>query len=277
MDRDLARQPATWPRISVVVCSFNQARYLAECLDSVLTQGYPNVELIVIDGGSTDGSVQILEAYSERLSYWVSEPDGGQTNGLIKGFARATGEIQCWLNSDDLQEPHALFEAADCFLRDPRVDAVFGNATWIDADGRFLRAQREIPFNRFLWMYTHNYIPGMSMYWRKSIYDRVGGLDPGFDLAMDADLFIRFADAGARIVHVDRNWSRIRFYAEQKNLRLRDRSDQEDLRIRRRYWGTETPRFYGIKRTAARAIRVAWRLASGCYSWGYRVEMSRDA
>lgn len=267
----------TWPRISVVVPSFNQARYLPACLDSVLLQKYPAVELIVMDGGSTDGSADIVRSYANRLAYWVSQPDGGQTPALIAGFARATGEIQCWLNSDDMHEPGSLFQVATYFREHPDVDAVFGNMIWVDADGRFLRAQKEIPFNRFLWMYTYNYIPGMSMFWRKGIYDRVGGLDARFDLTMDADLFIRFSDAGARIAHVDRTWSRMRFYREQRNQRLRARSDEEDLMIRRRYWGRETPRFYALKRLAARSIRVLWRLVTGCYGWGYRVDMSRHA
>jgi hypothetical protein len=93
---------------------------------------------------------------------------------------------------------------------------------------------------------------------------------------MDADLFIRFADSGARIGHVDRSWSRIRFYAGQKNRRLRARSDEEDLLIRRRYWGRDMPRFYALKRFAARSIRVVWRLVTGCYAWGYRVNLSRN-
>jgi glycosyltransferase involved in cell wall biosynthesis len=260
-----------------VVPSFNQARYLPACLDSVLSQDYPDVELIVMDGGSTDGSADVLRSYGDRLAYWVSAPDGGQTRALIEGFRRSTGEIQCWLNSDDLHEPGALFDVAAYFTKHAEVDAVFGNAIWVDAAGKFLRMQKEIPFNRFLWTYTYNYIPGMSTFWRRSVYEKVGGLDARFDLAMDADLFIRFADAGARIAHVDRTWSRIRFYAAQKNRRLRARSDEEDLAIRRRYWGRDTPRFYALKRFVARGIRFLWRLLSGCYGRGYRVDLGRYA
>jgi glycosyltransferase involved in cell wall biosynthesis len=264
------------PTISVVVPSFNQAAYLEACLDSVLDQGYPKLELIVIDGGSTDDSVAIIRRYTDRLSYWVSEPDGGQTNGLIKGFSRATGAIQCWLNSDDMHEPGTLDEVAEFFRAHPDVDAVYGDTTWIDRDGQRLREQREIPFSRFLWFYTHNYIPGMSMFWRREIYDRVGGLDPSFDLAMDADLFIRFADVG-RIAHVRRLWSRMRFYPDQKNRRLRDKSTLEDLRIRRRYWGRDWPSAYAVKRGVATFLRALWRLASGCFKPGYRFRMDRVA
>jgi glycosyltransferase involved in cell wall biosynthesis len=263
-----------WPRISVVMPSFNQARYLGEALQSVVGQGYPNLELIVIDGGSTDGSVEVIKRYEEHIAYWVSEPDGGQTRGLIKGFERATGEIQGWLNSDDLFETGVLFDVADYLGAHPDTDAVFGDALWIDAEGRVLRPQREIPFNRFIWTYTYNYIPCVSMYWRKGIYEKVGGLDPEFDLAMDADLWIRFADIG-RIGHVRRIWSRLRFYPEQKNCRLRDRSDLEHLRIRSRYWGTERPSLLGARRLVAQSCRICWRLLTGCYSPGYRRYLER--
>lgn len=262
------------PRISVVVPSFNQAGYLGATLESVIAQNYPNLELIVIDGGSGDGSVEILRQYAPHLDFWVSEPDRGQTDALIKGFARASGDIFCWLNSDDLLEPGTLAEVADFFVSNPRVDAVFGDALWIDAGGRPLRRQREIPFNRFLWLHTYNYIPGMSMFWRREIYQRAGGLNPDFNLAMDADLWIRIADIG-RIGHVRRVWSRMRFYPEQKNRRLRAASDAEDQRIRARYWGSERPLLYRTKKAVALAIRVAWKLATGCYPIGYKRHMDR--
>ena len=203
------------PKISVVIPSFNQARFIQNTLLSVINQKYPALELIVIDGGSTDGSVDIIKKYDQYISYWVSEPDGGQTNGLIKGFKRATGEILCWLNSDDLHTPNTLREVADCFRKHPNVDAIFGDSIWIDERGTPLRVQREIPFNRFIWMYTYNYIPGMSMFWRKHLYQKSGGLNPEYNLAMDADLWIRFADMG-RLKHVRTVWSHMRFYRNKR-------------------------------------------------------------
>jgi glycosyltransferase involved in cell wall biosynthesis len=258
------------PRITVVIPSFNQARFIGKTLDSVLDQNYPGLELIVVDGGSTDGSVEIIRERSAQIAWWVSEKDAGQTDALIKGFRRSTGEIQCWLNSDDLFEPTTLREVGDWFRHHPRAEAVFGDALWIDERETVLRAQREIPFNRFLWMYTHNYIPGMSMFWRKSLYERVGGLSADFNLAMDADLWIRFADAGAQLTHVRKTWSRMRFYPQQKNRRLRTQSDAEDLRIRARYWGPSPPRLLSARRAFAQGVRVLWKAATGCYSWNYK-------
>jgi glycosyltransferase involved in cell wall biosynthesis len=255
-----------WPKISVIVPSYNQERFIEATLRSILDQDYPNLELIVIDGGSKDGSVDIIRKYEDRIAYWVSEPDGGQTRGLIKGFNRSTGDVQCWINSDDLLRPGSLREVGEYFLKHPGVDMVYGDTLWIDGRGEPIAPRREIPFNRALWMYTYNYIPGMSAFWRKSIYDKVGGLNAEFDLSMDADLWIRFAEAGAKIKHVRRLWSCMRFYAEQKNTRLRDKTYLEDLRIRERYWGTATPSLYSVKRRVAMAVRTLWRVAAGCYS-----------
>jgi glycosyltransferase involved in cell wall biosynthesis len=263
----------TFPRISVVMPSFNQGRFIEESLQSIFDQNYPSLELIIMDGGSTDNTNAILEKYAHRFAYWTSEPDGGQTQALRNGFARATGEIECWLNSDDLLEPGVLFEVANYFAKHPEADAVFGDATWISDKGESLRVQREMPFNRFIWIYTYDYIPGMSMFWRRSLYEKVGGLDTNFRLAMDADLFIRFADVG-RIDHVSRLWSRMRFYAAQKNQRLRTVSDAEDLKIRARYWGCEHPPFYVAKKMLAQAIRIGWRFSLGAYYPGYRRDLA---
>ncbi|MGD0830833.1 MAG: glycosyltransferase family 2 protein [Terracidiphilus sp.] len=261
---------ATLPKITVVVPSFNQAKYLELTLRSILDQNYPELELIVIDGGSKDESPDIIRKYEQHLKFWCSEPDGGQTQGIMKGFAHATGEILCFLNSDDLFESGALREVGEYFAAHPGVDAVFGDTLWIDTEGNALRKQKEIPFNRSLWLYTYNYIPGMSMFWRRTIYDRAGGFNPALQLAFDADLWIRFSDHGS-IKHVARQWSRMRFYPEQKNRRLRDQSDREDLQIRARYWKNQkAPRTLYLRRKAAICIRFVWRLFTGCYSWGYR-------
>lgn len=258
------------PKISVIVPSFNQAKYLEMTLLSILDQNYPNLELIVIDGGSSDESPAIIRKYEKRITFWCSEPDGGQTQGIMKGFSHATGEILCFLNSDDLFEPSALQEVGDYFLKHPNVDAVYGNSLWIDTVGKALRVQKEIPFSKFIWLHTYNYIPGMSMFWRRSIYDKAGGLNPEFQLAFDADLWIRFSDHGT-IKHVARQWSRMRFYPEQKNRRLREQSDREDMMIRSRYWKhSAKPLTYYLQCKLAIAIRIVWKFISGCYGRGYR-------
>lgn len=266
----------TLPGISVVVPSFNQAKYLELTLRSILDQNYPGLELIVIDGGSKDGSVDIIRKYEKHMKFWCSEPDGGQTQGIIKGFSHATGNILCFLNSDDLFETGVLHDVGAYFSRHPDVDAVYGDALWIDAEGIPLRSQKEIPFNRFIWLYSYNYVPGMSMFWRRTIYDRVGGLNQNFQLAFDADLWIRFSDQG-HIRHVARQWSRMRFYPEQKNQRFREQSDREDMLIRSRYWKNQVmPKTYYLRRMIARGIRILWKLLSGCYGLGYKRHMGNS-
>jgi glycosyltransferase involved in cell wall biosynthesis len=248
----------------VVTPSYNQARFIEATLESIHSQGYPNLEHIVIDGGSTDGSVDVIRLYADRISYWVSEPDGGQTDALIKGFSRATGDILCWLNSDDLFEPWTLAEVAGWFETHPDDRFIYGDATWIDVDGRVIKPKLEHGFSRFVWMYDHNFIPQPSCFWTRDLYEEVGGLDPGFDLAMDADLWIRFADM-TRPRHVRRRWSRMRFYPEQKNTAMRGRSGAEGRKIRSRYLPSQSRITWRWKRRAARALRFALKLMAGGY------------
>lgn len=261
----------TLPKISVVVPSFNQAKYLELTLRSILDQQYPELELIVIDGGSKDESPEIIRKYAQHMKFWCSEPDGGHPEGIIKGFSHATGEILYFLNSDDLLEQNTLREVGKYFSGHPEVDVVYGDALWIDTDGNALRQQKEIPFNRFIWFYTYNYVPCMSTFYRRAIYDKVGGINKTFRLALDADLWIRFSDAHAKIKHVKRQWSRMRFYPEQRNRRLRVQSDLEDMAIRSRYWKNHViPPNYYLRRKIAICVRILWRLMTGCYSPGYR-------
>ena len=253
-----------WPKISLVTPSFNQGRYIEATIKSVLEQGYPNLEYIIIDGGSTDGTVEIIENYSEYLAYWVSEPDEGQTEALIKGFDRASADILGWLCSDDLLEPGTLREVAEVFVRNPDWQVVYGDSLWMDANGRTIRPKKEIDFNRFIWMYDHNYLPQPSTFWRRGIYERVGGLDARMNLAMDADLWIRFAEH-TTLHHVRRVWSRMRYYPDQKNVRLRAASDEEDALIRSRYLPDEQLWSRRLKWFPAKGLRVALKLARGAY------------
>ncbi len=219
-----------YPKISVVIPSYNQGRYIEQTLRSVIDQGYPNLELIVIDGGSTDDSVDIIRRHDRHVAYWVSEPDGGHTQGLIKGFQRATGDIQCWLNADDLYEPRALHEVAQLFVARPQARFLYGNWTWIDRDGNPLYYRREMGFHRWLWLYAYNYIPQPAAFWRKDLYEEVGGLDSRYSLTMDADLFARFARI-CRPHHLDRPLARFRGYPEQRNQSHRADSDREQYDI----------------------------------------------
>jgi glycosyltransferase involved in cell wall biosynthesis len=252
------------PRFSIVTVCYNHARYLESCIQSVLAQNYPNLEYIIIDGGSTDGSVEIIRKYAARLAYWVSEPDKGQTDALLKGFRRATGELEGWLNSDDMLSPGALHEVANFFEHHPAAQVVTGDVELMRADGSMWRVQRQLPFMRFLWLNDHNYIGQSSTFWRRELYERVGGLDASFNLAMDGDLFGRFADV-TRLYKVSHIWSRFRVYDQQKTARLLEEGAEENQRIRRRYYPSETAFGFQARRLVARPLRLLLKLAMGCY------------
>lgn len=251
------------PTISIVTCSFQQARFLDATMRSALNQQYPSLEYIVIDGASQDDSTKIIKKHAQRLSYWVSEKDSGQTEALKKGFARAQGEVQGWLCSDDILLPGALQAVGEFFRDNPNVGAVYGDALWIDAEGKPLRAKREMGFNQFVFLHDHNYIPQPSMFWRKSLYDAVGGLDETFNLAMDSDLWARFSEKTI-IVHISQYLSCMRFYPEQKTRSMRPAGRLEDLKIRTR--GSRLARIVFIRpiqHVLARAMRAVSKTLAG--------------
>ncbi|MDP1523620.1 MAG: glycosyltransferase family 2 protein [Methylotenera sp.] len=256
---------STLPIISLVTCSYQQERFIDATMRSVLDQNYSSLDYIVVDGGSQDESANIIAKYSSSLSYWVSEKDAGQTDALKKGFANAQGEIQGWLCSDDLLLPGALQAVGEFFLNNPDVDALYGDALWIDADGKPLRAKREMNFNQFVFLHDHNYIPQPSMFWRKRLYEEVGGLDDSFNLAMDSDLWARFSEK-TEIAHIPQYLSCMRFYPEQKTRSMKPAGRLEDLKIRTRgsrlaHIGFVRPMQYVL----ARVIRAVSKALAGGY------------
>lgn len=261
-----------YPSISVVTCSFQQGGYLEQTIRSVIGQDYPKLEYIVIDGGSTDGSVDVIRRHQSALAYWVSEPDRGQTDALIKGFERSTGDICGWLCSDDLLLPGALQAVGDFFSSHPGVMAAYGDALWIDAGSRFLRPKKEMGFSRFVFLHDHNYVPQPSMFWRRELYQAVSGLNPEFDLAMDADLWERFSERTA-IAHIPRYLSCMRFYPEQKTRsRVPDRK-REDGIIRRR---DRLPAAHIVNDVLLKLVARCVRIAAKTFTGGYTAHIPRE-
>jgi glycosyltransferase involved in cell wall biosynthesis len=251
-------------KITVVTVCYNSARFLEGCLRSVVTQDYPHLEYIVIDGGSTDGSVELIKKHADRITYWVSEPDKGQTDALIKGFQRSTGDLQCWINADDELTPHALTEVNVYFQRHPAAQVVTGDCILLTESGARLRVQRQLRFRRFLWFNDHNYIAASSTFWRRELYERVGGLNPVFNLNMDGDLFIRFAEV-TTLQKVRNLWSRFRVHPGQKTNMLTEDMFTEIMNIRRRYYPNESALARKVKRLVARPLRMVLKLFAGCY------------
>ncbi|OHB75093.1 MAG: hypothetical protein A2W31_13095 [Planctomycetes bacterium RBG_16_64_10] len=192
----------------MVTPSFNQARYLPATIQSVLAQDYPHLEYLIIDGGSTDGSAAIIRQYAGRLAYWCSEPDGGQADAIGKGLARATGDILCWLNSDDILLPGALAAVSRHFHTHRDSDVVSGGAYYMDQQGQPLRKTFgtytlgvRATFNR-LRFYAMDGVFQQATFWRRGVYERSGGIDRSLHFIMDRDLFVRLARHG--------RWDRLR-------------------------------------------------------------------
>ena len=183
------------PKISVVTPSYNQAGYLEQTIRSVLTQDYPNLEYIVIDGGSTDGSVEVIEAYSDRLAHWESGPDDGQSQAINKGFTQSTGEVLCWLNSDDLLERGALMRVAEHFKNASGPKWLTGASNLIDDNG--LRIGKRVPGSfdedRFL-CEGMDWVVQQSTFWNRDIWELTGPLNEDLHFVMDLDLWRRMLD-----------------------------------------------------------------------------------
>ena len=226
--------PDRLPTIALVTPSYNHGRYLESTIRSILLQRYPKLEYAVIDGASEDESHEIIERYRSQLTFAVSEKDEGQVDAIAKGFTRISGEIMAYLNSDDLLEPGALRFVGDFFSRHPRVDAIYGHRLIIDEAGKDIGRWVSPRYNPSL-LRIVDYIPQETLFWRRSIYEKVGGLDRRWSFAMDWDLILRFASAGARIARVPYFLGRFRVHSSQKSevlLNTQGRADIEALRKR---------------------------------------------
>lgn len=185
-----------FPKISIVTVNFNQAKYLEDAIKSVVSQNYPNLEYIVMDGGSTDESVEIIKKYQDQIDYWVSEPDEGQYHAIQKGFNLATGEIMSWLNSDDMFQPYSLFGVASIFNQFEDVNWITGIAREYTESGNIVN--RIMPnwsrWSKYRYLtYDFQFIQQESTFWKRELWEKAGGsLDLEYALAGDMELWARF-------------------------------------------------------------------------------------
>ncbi|MDX6698820.1 MAG: hypothetical protein QOE65_2217 [Solirubrobacteraceae bacterium] len=218
----LARPPRAAPKISIVTPSLNQGEFIGDTLASVLDQGYPNVEYVVQDGGSTDSTAEVLERHRHRLHHVHSGPDDGQADAINRGFARTSGEIMAYLNADDVLLPGALATVARHFQAHPDVDAVYGQRILVDD------ANRQVgiwvtPAHDDEMLVWSDCVPQETLFWRRSAWERVGaGLDESFHFAMDWDLLLRMRDAGVRFHRIPRFLGAFRVHAAQKTTAMED-------------------------------------------------------
>jgi len=228
----------SYPLVSIVTPSFNQAPFLEETIRSVLDQDYPNLEYIIIDGGSTDGSLDIINCYSDHLSWWVSGPDQGQTDALNKGFKQAQGDILAWLNSDDTYLPQAISRAVNYLQSHAEIGMVYGDANLIDECGNVIGKfpARQTNYQRLRRGYVH--IPQQTAFFRANLWRQVGPLDPSFYFAMDYDLWVRMARI-APLQHVPELWANFRLHEAGKSVVADERCWPEMLRVHYRDGGSK--------------------------------------
>ncbi|MFX0133939.1 MAG: glycosyltransferase family 2 protein [Candidatus Hodarchaeota archaeon] len=187
-----------WPRISIVIPSYNQAKYLERTILSILNQNYPNFELIIMDGGSTDGSVEIIREYEKYFTFWVNKSDKGQADAINKGFIRAKGDLVVWQNSDDIYLPGAFFRIAREYWKKPNYDIYFGNILLIDSNDKILKEMRFIPFSKKHLIYYDWNLSSQAVFWKRKIFEKNGYLNASLDVLFDWDWFIRLGNSGYR-------------------------------------------------------------------------------
>ena len=220
------------PLISIVTPSYNQGNFLEETILSVIKQDYPSFEYIIIDGGSSDNSIEIIKKYEKYLSYWISEPDKGQADAIVKGFRHAKGEILGYLNSDDYLLPNCLQVVGTTFTKDINLEFVIGKSIVVDHQSK-LMYQWNPPFiNYWTMLFSGCWFHQPSSFWRKRAYDEVGGINPNLRFALDYDLFIKLAKRKRPKVIKD-ILAAFRVHQQSKTSTLQTICEQESMMIQK--------------------------------------------
>jgi glycosyltransferase involved in cell wall biosynthesis len=259
------------PRISIVTPCLNAGAFLDEALRSVLDQGYPNLEYMVIDGGSTDGGVDVIRRHEARLAWWVSEPDRGHADALNKGFARSTGEIMGWLNADDVLHRGALWLLADLFTRFPEVEWLTGQPSHLDQRGAIVVAHPAPAWSRLRFLSgDYRWIQQESTYWRRSLWQRTGArVSEEHSLALDFELWLRFFRV-ARLQSTEGLIGAFRFQPAQKTAGQLDEYERQANELRLRELrdlleGEEGSAALRLREDAPPPLRFDWRTRSHQY------------
>jgi glycosyltransferase involved in cell wall biosynthesis len=259
-----------FPRISIIMPSFNQGMFLEEAILSILDQHYPSLEFMILDARSTDNSRAIIERYASYLAYWQSEPDQGQSDAITQGFARATGDLLGWVNSDDALLPGSLLAIARAWQENPTGGLFGGNYILVDKSGRITRCKRH-PANAG-WFAKHGifaFNPPGSFFKRRD-YEAVGGLRTDLHYVMDNDLYLRMIARGTHYIYVDRYLSVFRQHESQKPTVFRQEAQAEMSRWQRELLPVELRR-YALEKRWQWLFRL-WQVINGNY-----LSMCRDS
>jgi glycosyltransferase involved in cell wall biosynthesis len=246
--------------VSIITPSFNQAEFLEQCMRSVLGQDHSGLEYLVVDGGSTDGSLEIMQKYADRLAWWASEKDAGQADAINKGLAHSHGDIVAWLNSDDYYLPGAVGAAVEVLEAHPGVALVYADMQAVDENGRLMNVlkYRQRSLEDLL---CFSIIGQPATFMRRDAVEAVGGLDPSLHYLLDHQLWIKLASRG-EILHVKDTWAAARYHAAAKNRLLAHEFGREAFRIVE--WASADSRLRGVlkplrTRVPAAAYRVEAR------------------
>lgn len=245
-------------KFSIVTPSYNQVRFLRQTIDSAITQNYPSLEYIIIDGGSTDGSVDIIKEYEGQLAYWVSEHDKGQSDAIMKGFNRATGGLFCWLNSDDILLPGALRRVAGVWAKNPNIDIITGDVVYIDGNDYIVKCVRVPKQNSFFYRQGVGFFTAPATFFSQRLYEQVGGLDINLHYSMDIDLWHRFILAGAKVCHIKEYLGGFRIHTSSKTGAFRQKEKKafenpETTLVRARY-------IPDVSKNTIRMFRILYKL-----------------
>jgi len=230
-----------YPLVTIVTPSYNQADYLERTILSVLNQDYPRIEYIVIDGGSTDASIDIIKKYEDRIAFWISEPDNGQSHAINKGFKHATGEIFNWLNSDDVLMPSATTIAVHYLTTYPQYGMVYGDRLVVDQHDQALACIELPSFSRFLYHFG-GFLPQETSFFRRELWRQANGLDEDLHISMDRDLWLKFMKVG-KLYHIPFVLGSWREHASAKSClsfgasRTSDNGHQEKKQVEARHTG----------------------------------------
>jgi glycosyltransferase involved in cell wall biosynthesis len=230
------------PLVTIVTPSYNQARFLEQTMRSVLDQDYPNIEYMVADGGSTDGSVDIIKKYSKRLKWWVSEKDGGQAEAINKGFTRAKGEIVAWVNSDDCYMPGAISSAVKALMDYPEAGFVYGNVQVVDQDETILN---QLAYDNWglIDLLSFHIIGQPAVFMRRSLLEKVGYLDQSYHCLLDHHLWIRL-DEQSWMKYIPSLWASAHYHDDCKNLAIAAEFGKEAKRMVQ--WIQSSPSFHTL-------------------------------
>lgn len=235
-----------YPKISIVTPSYNQAQFLEQTIQSILSQKYPNLEYIIMDGGSTDASAEIIQKYSDKLTYWQSKKDSGQADAILSGFEMCTGDVIGWINSDDVLLPGALTEVGNYFLNNSDTEFLIGSSITIDENNKVILNARGIPIfnigrsvNSCQLMYWGCGFNQPASFWKREVYNKIGKIDKSFYFSFDLDLFIRLT-LKKRSAKTSKFLAAFRVHSQSKTTLNDDIRLIENDKILRRYESTNT-------------------------------------